>query len=520
MVNKLKKFRQFQPPNCNLDYINNWELHDETNYPFFNEIITDFDNLSRNNINLCFISADSLISNFSGDIRKWKKSVNESIFTKLKNVVNDGLVKLLLDSRTEQVMLGDRIFLFDFFKNNGFDTKQIYTYDGNINFKIIKNKTKLNIQNHLSIDWARYRYNHVFSVMFDDVIPYSDEYCDFLKNYQKPFKFLTFNGTLHPYRVGLISYLYYKKLVKYGLISCGSCNSAINKGDSIYHPTGFEEYDIIKDRQMHDFIIEFFNEMDIKISIDFVTKFLSELPFLLDKGHVHSKHEHYGESDLSHITHKDSLLSDEILSVWNKYNLDNEDILKTINNIDEKRICQQWFAGKDAEYRHKKVIEYFGKEPYGTSIVENTPGYINYKNSYFSIVSESPPINFFDMGWYGNREIRTTIHKSTEKTFQNLLFNPCVFIAAPYHIEYLHKFGYQTFPELIDESYDRIENNEKRIKFVTKQLELIINKSFSELHSIYVDILPKIKHNQLKIMQTNREEILLKSFDGIVNKNE
>jgi effector-binding domain-containing protein len=100
------------------------------------------------------------------------------------------------------------------------------------------------------------------------------------------------------------------------------------------------------------------------------------------------------------------------------------------------------------------------------------------------------------------------------------LFNPCVFIAAPYHIEYLHKFGYQTFPELIDESYDRIENNEKRIKFVTKQLELIINKSFSELHSIYVDILPKIKHNQLKIMQTNREEILLKSFDGIVNKNE
>ena len=168
---------------------------------------------------------------------------------------------------------------------------------------------------------------------------------------------MTFNGTLHPYRAGLIAYLVQNKLDEYGLISCGSCKDQPD--------------------EVEDFIYDFFRGLNLRISQKEVKSFLSKLPLLLDKGATHSEHAHIDQAQLSHITHKDFILPKSIKRVWEKYDLSDEKILEDIDDIKEKRIVQQWFAGKDAEYRYDRIIDNFGYEPYGGSIVENTPGYIH-----------------------------------------------------------------------------------------------------------------------------------------------
>ena len=489
---ELAKYRQFRPDGCSFDPVSNWEIHHRTDNPFFTNIRTRYEDLSDDYINLFFVN-----------IPPWNfvtKSIDFdwSNYKRVRDLVNKGKLILILDRRTEQVLLTVRIYLFDLFQKKGFNTDNIYIFDGNINFEIKdKGNCKLPLENSLTIDWAPYRYSIVYLKMFDDVVPYDDEQISFLSEYKKPFKYLTFNGTLHPYRVGLIAYLVQHKLDEYGLISCGSCKDQPD--------------------EIEDFIQDFFKGLNLTISEKEVKSFLSKLPLLLDKGATHSEHSDISEAQLSHITHKDFILPRSIKEVWDKYInfLDDDKIIDNIDNIDEKRIVQQWFAGKDAEYRYDRTIEKFGYQPYGGSIVENTPGYINYKNSYFSIVTESPPIDLYEHDPYYDDNIYSTIHKSTDKTIQSMMLHPCIFFAAPYHLKYLRNKGFETFPELFDESYDEIENYEDRIKAVMSEVHRVINMSFDELHDIYMQLLPTIKHNQLVMKKIDKEQMVLDSLKGL-----
>ena len=487
---ELAKYRQFRPDDCSFNPVLNWEIHYKTNNPFFESPITEYEDLSDEYINLFFV-----------DIPPWNfvtKSIDFDWINceRVRDLVNENKLILILDRRTEQFLLTVRIYLFDLFREKGFNIDNIYTYDGNINFEIKdKGNCKLPLENSLTIDWAPYRYSECYLRMFDDIVPYNDEQISFLSEYKKPFKYLTFNGTLHPYRVGLIAYLFKHKLETYGLISCGSCKDQPD--------------------EIEDFICDFFNELDLTISGEEVKSFLSKLPLLLDKGATHSEHSDISKAQLSHITHKDFILPRSIKEVWDKYDLSEEGILDEINDVKEKRIVQQWFAGKDAEYRYDRTIEKFGYEPYGGSIVENTPGYINYKNSYFSIVTESPPIEFYEHEPYHDDNIYSTIHKSTDKTIQSMMFHPCIFFASPYHLKYLRKMGFETFPELFDESYDEIEDYTKKQKMVVSEIQRVINMSFDDLHNIYVKLLPKIKHNQIVMTKVNKEKMVLDSLKGL-----
>tara|TARA_Y100000593_G_scaffold83309_1_gene156888 strand:+ start:1437 stop:2915 length:1479 start_codon:yes stop_codon:yes gene_type:complete len=480
-------YRQFIPEDCSLEPCVNWEIHYKTTNPFFENPITKYEDLSDEYTNLIFVN-----------IPPWNfvtKSIDFdwSNYERVRDLVNQNKLILILDRRTEQVLLTVRIYLFDLFKKKGFNTDNIYIFDGNINFEIKdKGKCQLPLENNLTIDWAPYRYSECYLKMFDDVVPYKETQINDLTEYKKPFKYVTFNGTLHPYRAGLIAYLVQNKLDKYGLISCGSCKDQPD--------------------EVEDFIYDFFSGLNLTISQEEVKSFLSKLPLLLDKGATHSEHAHIDQAQLSHITHKDFILPKNIKRVWEKYDLSDERIVDEIDNIDEKRIVQQWFAGKDAEYRYDRTIKKFGYEPYGGSIVENTPGYINYKNSYFSIVTESPPIDFIEHDPYLDDNILSTIHKSTDKTIQSLMFHPCIFYTAPYHLKYLKELGFKTFPELFDESYDEIEDYTERMKFVTLEIHRVINMSFDELHDIYIKLLPKIKHNQIVMTTIDKEQMVLDSL--------
>ena len=57
--------------------------------------------------------------------------------------------------------------------------------------------------------------------------------------------------------------------------------------------------------------------------------------------------------------------------------------------------------------------------------------------------------------------------------------------------------GYQTFPELFDESYDDIINHKERLLAVVNSVEKVCKMDDKKFHDIYCrDIIPKVVHNR------------------------
>ena len=107
-----------------------------------------------------------------------------------------------------------------------------------------------------------------------------------------------------------------------------------------------------------------------------------------------------------------------------------------------------------------------------------------YKNSYFSIVGET---EFFD-DWKDY---------TTEKVLKPIQqLHPFVIIGRPHILEDLKSYGFKTFSEFWDESYDLEENNALRIDKVYSIIKYLINKPFLEWEDMYIKLKPILIHNQ------------------------
>ena len=63
-------------------------------------------------------------------------------------------------------------------------------------------------------------------------------------------------------------------------------------------------------------------------------------------------------------------------------------------------------------------------------------------------------------------------------------------------LEHLKKLGYQTFSNYWNEDYDNEENPEIKVSMITDVIKELQNKSIEELHEMYWDMMPILKHNQ------------------------
>lgn len=80
-----------------------------------------------------------------------------------------------------------------------------------------------------------------------------------------------------------------------------------------------------------------------------------------------------------------------------------------------------------------------------------------YNNTYFGLIAET------------NYDGQPFI---TEKTYKSLLAgHPFIIISSPGFYQELHRLGFQTFPDLIDESFDQEPNHQTRIKLIVDQVE-------------------------------------------------
>ena len=128
-------------------------------------------------------------------------------------------------------------------------------------------------------------------------------------------------------------------------------------------------------------------------------------------------------------------------------------------------------------------------------------------------MSYSIPIEIYKRSWY-SIVAETAAQKSnfiTEKTskplFEKRLF---VIFGAQGMLSRLHELGYQTFGDVIDESYDNEIDNIKRW---TMAFDQVLALTTADHHAIYDQIAPVLEHNHNWIVNNQRNRLQgLKDF--------
>lgn len=122
-----------------------------------------------------------------------------------------------------------------------------------------------------------------------------------------------------------------------------------------------------------------------------------------------------------------------------------------------------------------------GETPALRNIIANSLSAV-YANSFVDIVNETrfaqPTANF------------------SEKVLQAIQYKkPFIVVAPPKTLEYIKSFGFKTFDNFWDESYDDTLNHGERLAKIFDLIENINNMSMMELRSMYDDMLNIVEHN-------------------------
>jgi hypothetical protein len=109
----------------------------------------------------------------------------------------------------------------------------------------------------------------------------------------------------------------------------------------------------------------------------------------------------------------------------------------------------------------------------------------------------------------------------TEKIFKPIVLRmPFVLLGCAHNLRYLHSYGFKTFGDFWDESYDHILDPVKRLQAVTNIVQDVCNQSPRELRQMLLAMSPILEHNYQRFTDpafVNSEWAHLKeSFKSIV----
>jgi hypothetical protein len=172
-----------------------------------------------------------------------------------------------------------------------------------------------------------------------------------------------------------------------------------------------------------------------------------------------------------------SLLDDSYYSWLNRYHPLLEDSFRWI--------IQKFSNGKNYNELYKAMVDFVNGSPY---ILDHTAENIgdglnqrilipeHFTDSYFTFVTETTFVN----------ENNENVLFLTEKIYQPILqYHPFIVAACPGTLAYMREYGYETFPELFDESYDDEQDLKKRTALILENIERVANMPLDELHKIY-----------------------------------
>ena len=124
----------------------------------------------------------------------------------------------------------------------------------------------------------------------------------------------------------------------------------------------------------------------------------------------------------------------------------------------------------------------------------------HYEQTYFSLVTEG---YFYTRGFPSHY---THISLKTEKIYKAMLLNPYLLLGGYGTLSQMRDLGFETFPELFDESYDDIKSASDRFNKVLENVESVCKMDRNKLNDLYHDVLvDKVKHNQDLYVNFDRE---------------
>lgn len=141
-----------------------------------------------------------------------------------------------------------------------------------------------------------------------------------------------------------------------------------------------------------------------------------------------------------------------------------------------------------------------------------------YYDSLFSLVTETFAGNTIDVtdGDYKHKEDKNLW--ATEKIWKPIsIGHPFMLLGSVNFLHYLRKQGYETFPELFDESYDSEPYLPKRIDMICDNIERLSKIPKTDLLSILNKIKPKLIHNKHVFLKKDPQEPFKKLFKEMKN---
>ncbi|MBO01948.1 MAG: hypothetical protein CMG35_12160 [Candidatus Marinimicrobia bacterium] len=94
----------------------------------------------------------------------------------------------------------------------------------------------------------------------------------------------------------------------------------------------------------------------------------------------------------------------------------------------------------------------------------------------------------------------------TEKIMMPMLnCKPFIMVGPPGNLEYMKRWGFETFSDYWDESYDKEEQHDKRLAKILGLIDWIGSKSIEELQDLYERMLPTLMFNQVRILDLQEQ---------------
>jgi len=169
-------------------------------------------------------------------------------------------------------------------------------------------------------------------------------------------------------------------------------------------------------------------------------------------------------SDDLYFNHSDAFekMCSDTLKLFTKSNLQiGFDFKKLLPLVIDNKVFQTYFAHDSS---HRPLMKF-------------------YRETYFSLVNET----FYNYG---------QVRFLTEKLFKPIMHkHPFILASTPHSLQMLRDQGYKTFNGIIDESYDNVLDDDKRLELIINEVERLCNLNENELENFKNLCLPIVEYN-------------------------
>jgi hypothetical protein len=108
-------------------------------------------------------------------------------------------------------------------------------------------------------------------------------------------------------------------------------------------------------------------------------------------------------------------------------------------------------------------------------------------------------------------------HHLTEKTFKPICLQiPFVLVSTANSLKYLRSYGFKTFHDFWDESYDQEKDDDRRLEKIADLLMSFDRMTVPERRDLFAATIPVIEHNYQHFYQGGFEDILWTEFQGML----